>query len=395
MKWIKENKTVSFKVSFESSFNQITFETTQPFGKKKPDSIKEGRYMYVYNISAFKSRAFAKTFWTKTLEQFNEIDSCPHFNVNEGEMVHLHKERLSEIDNSIKNIETLLLCCKNCLEEIEKRMCEAIQKEGFTYQYYCGLQSLIFRKILEEEKIPFDTGKTDGYFIPKGKILFYLREHEILISDKPDEATISQVSPRLLVTFGDRSILTSFLDFKINVLIVTKEGEFYFYDHSKPLEESLDAIINTLVEKLEIYVEEIRGNEHDRTIKAFEKIGQELGYIPQREYSKKGIRIDNVWYDREGEIKVAIEVETTSGWKKDIISTWELEPDLSVIASFQKTDSVPNALMEFTLMKYLPHKLLYINMKTKNAFLFEKQQILGKYSLEQKEKTLSFKIKEI
>jgi hypothetical protein len=392
MKWIRENKIISFK----SSFGRITFEATQPFGKKKPDSMKEGRYTYIYHLSEFKNRAFFKTFWTKTLESFNEVDSCPHFNADEGEMIHLHKERQSMFDSfRIDRVDTLLLCCKNCGEEIEKRDCEeGIRKVGFTYQYYCDLQNLILRKILQEEKIPFETGKTDEHFFMfPSKTVFYLREHEILISDTPDEATISKLNPKLLVTFGNKSIMTSLLDLKTNILILTKEGEFYFYDHTKPVEKSLDGIINTIVEKLDLYTQEIRGNEHDRIIKAFEKIGQELGYIPQREYGKRGIRVDCMWYDREGKIKVAIEVETKGGWKKDIISTWELEPELSIIVTFQKTESVPNALMGFTLMKYLPHKLLYMNMESKNAYLFEKQQILKKYSLMKEEKE-RFTIKE-
>jgi hypothetical protein len=144
-------------------------------------------------------------------------------------------------------------------------------------------------------------------------------------------------------------------------------------------------MISYMADKLHDYSEKARGNDHDRLIMAFEKIGQELGYVPQREHGKSGLRVDCVWYDRQGKIKVAIEVETAGGWKKDILSTWELEPQLSVIATFQKTDSVPQSLMDFSLMKSIPHKLLYLNMTTKNAYLFEKQEIVKKYALKKEE----------
>ena len=125
------------------------------------------------------------------------------------------------------------------------------------------------------------------------------------------------------------------------------------------------------------------------------RIGQELGYVSQRECCESWLRVVCVWYDWHGKIKVAIEVETAGGWKKDILSTWELEPQLSVIATFQKTDSVPQALLDFSLMKSIPHKLLYLNMTTKNAYLFEKQEIVKKYSLKKEEGKESLTFEEV
>lgn len=312
-------------------------------------------------------------------------------------MVHLCKERANMLYGSgLEKSDALYLCCEDCRKEIEKRECVgSVRKVGFVYTFNCDLDTLILRKILEAEKVPFESGAIDEDSVFFRRTKFYLHKHGILIDDKPDGTTVAQLSPRLLVTFGDKSAVTSLLNLKTDVLILTDEGEFYNYGHTRTVEKSLDIITNTIVEKLDSYAESIRGNEHDRIIIAFENIGRELGYVPKREYGKRGIRVDCVWYDREGKIRVAIEVETKGGWKKDIISTWELEPDLSIIVTYQKTESVSKALLDFTLMKYLPHRLLYINMETKNAFLFEKQQILRKYSLEQKEKAEPFKIKDI
>ena len=80
----------------------------------------------------------------------------------------------------------------------------------------------------------------------------------------------------------------------------------------------------------------MRGSELDPVVEAFEEIGQELGYVPEKEHCRKGVRVDCVWHDREGMIKAAIEVETRGGWKKDIISSCELEPESSIIVTHQK-----------------------------------------------------------
>lgn len=63
-----------------------------------------------------------------------------------------------------------------------------------------------------------------------------------------------------------------------------------------------------------------------------------------------------------------------------------------MIATFQKTDSVPQSLLDFSLMKSIPHKLLYVNMTTRNAYLLEKQEIVKKYPLkgDESEDSLSF-----
>jgi len=115
---------------------------------------------------------------------------------------------------------------------------------------------------------------------------------------------------------------------------------------------------------------------------ALYSIGGELGYVPQKEYGKSGVRIDCVWFDREGKIQVASEVETTATWKKDLISTWEVEPKLAIIVGFPKTDKVAQNLMQAILMKYTPHYVLYINKQTDHAFLFDKQKIVKYYNLE-------------
>ena len=106
-----------------------------------------------------------------------------------------------------------------------------------------------------------------------------------------------------------------------------------------------------------------------------------MGFVTKKELRQTGVRIDFVWYDREGDIQVAGEVETSATWKKDLISTWEVEPKLAIIVGFTGSDIVASHLMSITLMKYVPHPVLYINKITENAFLFEKNELIKNYRL--------------
>jgi len=396
--------------------SHITIETPQEFGRKEPEPTSEGLNKYTYRLTEFKKRTFCPQEFNKVLEKFDWIMSCAHFELDKGEVVHLAtKHKISEqlsMEGAKSISDVLFLCCKECKTRIEKQGCtDGIRKDGFIYTKNCDLDFLVLQKVLKEANLPFELGHHDrsqfGLIIERSAPEFYLREHGIFIilprpffpssflgRDKQQyEAIISVLKPKLIVCFGNKTKIIDFLGHDTNVLVVSEEG-FYFYDHIRQVEESIEGIVKSIVKKLNYYIEQMRGNEHDRLVMAFEKIGQELGYIPKKEHSRKGVRVDCIWYDRNGKIKVAIEVETRGGWKKDIISTWELEPELSIIVTYQKTDSVPEALMNFALMKSLPHKLFYINMETKNGFIFEKEQIINKYSMEPEEKE-KFKVREI
>lgn len=415
---MKENKISSInrlinleRIVYPSS--RISICTSQEFGRKKPEPTNKGLNRYTYRISEFKKRTFCPQEFKKILERFDRIVSCAHFEVDSGEVVHLvikwkSSEQLKiEYDEGRLRYDVLFLCCTGCKADIEKRGCVGgVRKDGFIYTKRCDLDFLLLEKILKEAGLSFELGHRYGLLMERSSADFYLKEHEILIIlhgqlysyperlEQRYEAMISVLKPKLIVCFGDKTRIIELLGYDTNVLVASEEG-FYVCDYTRPMEESLDKIIRSVIEKLDDYIEEMRGNEHDRLIKAFEKLGQELGYVPQREYSKHGLRVDCVWYDRQGKIRIAIEVETRGGWKKDIVSTWELEPQLSIITTYQKTDSVPKALMDFALMRSIPHKLLYINMETKNAYLFNKQEILRRYSLKKKGEEERFALKKV
>jgi len=397
LKWMKDREIMSVRGQFYQGVGSIEVEAKELIGKRKPRFLKKGIYGYYYPLSEVKKRSF----YTKLITKFDGLQSCPHFNPREPKVVHLFKQESGLGREYVSHL--LFFCCDKCAKESEKTMCErGTVKEGFVYRVNCDLNGLIFENILNHENIKYEKGENGGeeglYSFPPSSTIFFLRDHEILVDlgtyPSLDETTVFVLKPKLIVCLGDKSKIIELLSFNTNILVASEEG-FYAYDHTRPVEESVDVTVNNIVGRLDDYAEEIRGNEHDRLIKAFERLGQELGYVPQREFSKHGLRVDCVWYDRQGKIRVAIEVETRGGWKKDIVSTWELEPQLSIITTYQKTDSVPKALIRFALMRSIPHKLLYINMETKNAYLFDKQEILRRYSLKKKGEEGRFALKKV
>lgn len=394
--WMEKNKVVSVKGQLYSGMGSIDIEAKEAIGRRKPKTLEKGVYNYSYPLSELKKRSF----YSALIAKFDGLQSCPHFDPSTPRVVRLFQQERSMFgEERVSNL--LFFCCDHCAQEKEKIACDrGITKQGFIYSVNCDLNGLVLEKILREEHIEYERGEKERelMFFPHESPMFFLRDHRILIelSAYPglDETTVSVLKPKLIVCSGDKARILELLHYETNVLVASEDG-FYLYDHTRSVEQSVDRIVDRIVEKLDDYAEAIRGNEHDRLVKAFEKIGQELGYVPQREYGKSGLRVDCVWHDRKGRIRVAIEVETRGGWKKDILSIWELEPKLSIITTQQKTDSVPKALMDFALMKSIPHKLLYINMGTKNAYLFEKQDLLRKYSLEKDEKEEHLTLREV
>ena len=158
-------------------------------------------------------------------------------------------------------------------------------------------------------------------------------------------------------------------------------GQIFLFDKDKKVEESIDNIVQAIVEKIERYSDEIRGKEHDRLVAAFQRLGQELGFVVQPELQEKGTRVDLVWLDRSANVHAAIEVETSAQWKKDIVTTWEASPKLAVILTHYKTDKGIDDVIQYKLLESMPHKLLMINYLLKKAYLIEGQQIVKYYDM--------------
>lgn len=352
------------------------------------------------DLHSKKMELLSKT--EKFLNLFDQINTCDHFGEKTSNLLKI--EFQTEAPLNYKDVDyipselfsesitknKLVLCCDGCKRIIENSMCDCIKKRGFVFDYDCDLLDILLRKRLNENKIIYEHLDSDSNF-PESNFynLYQLKEESILIfvplrfvtrgRDKLKEST-KYLEPELITLFDSYSNLPYYLSLNSNLLFY-HDNKFYFYDKNRPLNNDVKQACDVIEQKLVELIEDQRGKEHDRIILAFYLIGKEIGYIPQREYKKSGVIIDCVWLDKEGKVCVAIEVETSSTWKKDLISTWEVEPELAVIVGYTKTDKVARNLIESTLMKNIPHPLLYINKFTNHAFLFEKQEIVRNYNL--------------
>jgi len=293
-----------------------------------------------------------------------------------------HVEQLWEEEEEKNKLELL---CAECYERIEFLGCESgVRREGFIYRYSCPVRRILIEHLLEKNKIQYVTSEKESY--RPIEATFYLPEFKVFLTDayRDVEETIKALNPFCILTFGSKQDLIRYLGFSTNVIIFdenAKDQQFIIFDRDIRVEQSIEKIIQTIVQKLDEYSDKVRGKEHDRLIAAFQRIGQDLGFIVQSEIPMKGIRVDVIWLNREGKIDVAIEVETSAQWKKDVITTWESEPRLAVILAHYKTDKAVSDAIQYNLLEYMPHKLLLINYLIKKAYLIEKGCILKIYDL--------------
>ncbi|MFX0170312.1 MAG: hypothetical protein ACFE9L_00170 [Candidatus Hodarchaeota archaeon] len=306
-------------------------------------------------------------------------------------------EKVIKAEREKPSTHYLKIACVDCHRTIERKGCEtSIRKRGLFYLHRCPVFSLVFEKIFQENLIdvePIELSEhqymmSDLYF--DYDLGYYSRTLKTFFMQKRrmvDEEVIQKLEPEIIAYFGSRSELLELLPLKCKLIIVAQweEGkmDYYFYDPSKRIAENLDPIITKIVNDLRFYTKETTGKEHDRLILAFEKIGEELGFITQIEKEALASRVDVAWSDGKGSYPVAIEIETSSGWKKDILSTWELQPKLAIIVCHYKTDKGIKDLISYPILLHLPHKLLYINNSSGKVYLLDKQDIVAKFDLKE------------
>jgi len=122
---------------------------------------------------------------------------------------------------------------------------------------------------------------------------------------------------------------------------------------------------------------------HRRQVEAMCPLGEELGYSSVREYRTGVSSVDCVWRS-SGEVFAAIEVETNSEIKKDIISIWEAKPKLGII--LHPCKSLYNLLysIRFTILKDVPFSLILVVFGLQeilflsNGDLLERRALLDK-----------------
>jgi hypothetical protein len=281
----------------------------------------------------------------------------------------------------------LRLLCTECSSRIETIGCEdSIRREGFVYKYiFCPVRRTTFEQLLQKHNIRFVAQQTDRRYLFQQGLNHYLPDLRTVVTDsfRDLENLVQIAQPVCVLTFGTKRDLVRCLSLGAHVIMVDESdsGQIFLFDKDKKVEESIDNIVQAIVDKIERYSDEIRGKEHNRLVAAFQRLGQELGFIVQPELEEKGTRVDLVWLDRGGNVHTAIEVETSAQWKKDIVTTWEAAPKLAVILTHYKTDKGIDDVIQYKLLENMPHKLLMINYLLKKAYLIEGQQIVKYYDM--------------
>lgn len=364
---------------------------------------EEPEFEFKFPISKFKRRNYAKLFnfefygfsvCKHILDEASMKKALPMILVKTGNHHMFFIGESSRLPTEIlkkgsKKINKLRLLCEDCYNRLDKIGCEnAISRRGFVYDSFrCNFDEIIFRNLLTKYKIKFNAIESEEhrngfeYFLPDMNILITKRIREL-------KEVVEKLNPKIILGFGKQQDIVNFLEYKSSVIIFDDSEDahqrFFLFDKNKRVEDSMEKVVSHIVSKLNEYSEQIRGKEHDRLIEAFFKIGQDLGFIPQKELPHKGTRVDLVWLDRGGNIYGAIEVETSAQWKKDIVSTWETEPKLAIVVSHYKSEKGIQDILQYVLLENMPHKLLFINNLTKRAYLIEKNSILKYYDLIEK-----------
>jgi len=286
----------------------------------------------------------------------------------------------------------LRLLCSECSSRIETIGCEdSIRREGFVYRHsFCPVRRVTFEQLLQRHNIHFMAQQTDRRYLFQHGLNHHLPDlHTIVTDSSRDLENLVQIAqPMCVLTFGTKRDLVRCLGLGTHVIMVDEgdSGQMFLFDKDKKVEESIDNIVQAIVEKVERYSDEVRGKEHDRLVAAFQRLGQELGFVVQPELQEKGTRVDLVWLGRSGNVHTVIEVETSAQWKKDIVTTWEAAPKLAVILTHYKTDKGIDDVIQYKLLESMPHKLLMINYLLKKAYLIEGQQIVKYYDMTEAKK---------
>jgi len=352
------------------------------------------KVLYDYRMSATKLKKHP--FAAFLSHAFSSIGTCPHVSDITGEnyltLVIKTPERgfrshaVERLWESPEPATRYKVLCRECYGRVDSIGCEeSIRRQGFVFVHGCPTRKIVFQNLLEKHGIEYHVGEERQYF-EASQLLFFLPHLNVLAYDSYGDpaATIETLKPAVLLVFAGKQELPKFLRFGANVILFDPTAEKYslaVFDRDAPIESSEERIIEKIVSDLDAYSLEMRGKEHDKLVEAFRRIGKELGFITQAEMSQKGTRVDVVWLKRDGKVDVAIEVETSPQWKKDIVATWETAPKLAVVLTHYKTDKAAEDIIQYNLLKYMPHRLLFVSYHQKKAYLIEKGDIIISYDV--------------
>lgn len=415
--WVLENKINWLETDTKNIY--IRAENQKIEGKKgtrtmesmiisRPQGLKNNEkteYEFKFALSNLKKKSFFDLLSHYKFERFFLCEHLDSSTISEAKPAVLkiknvydryYFERNKTLGDALRKDEVenhLQLFCNDCYDRVDKVCCkDAIRKKGIGYALgyrHPPFENILFKLCLKKHDVNFKEYSNDDRF---GRNIseFFLKDfNTLLVQNSRDiEKIVEKLKPETVIVQGKKQDIVDHLKFNTNLIIfndsVDINQRFFLFDANKEVEQNIENCCLKIIQNLEDYSNEIRGKEHDKLIGALEKIGKELGYIPQREVASKGARVDLVWLDRGGSIFSALEVETTAQWKKDIVTTWETEPKLAVILAHYKSEKGVKDIIQYILLKNMPHNLLFINNITKKAYLIEKQNILKSYDIEKR-----------
>ncbi len=390
-RWIADNKIV--RLLSDGLTLRVDSRAERVEGKKpsshmiSTESQEITSYVYDFDLEKFQHKEILPLFTTYKFQRFLHCDHLQDLSTFENAIPLLvtRQMRSSQIGGSQND--DLMLFCRDCEGRIENTCSELdIRKDGPIYISNHSHDQVIMRILLRKYGIEFEEPDTSVRYERRGLELI-LPKFNGLITDKKRELDdrVEKLKPSLIIALGQKSSITNYLGMDCNVILFDDSPDalqrFAIFDKSKAIEQDEEKCCQHIVQNLDAYVDELRGKDHDRIIESLGRIGRELGFVSQREVPIKGSKVDLVWMQRDGSVFGAIEVETVSSLKKDIISTWELEPKLAIIVGHFQTDKFITDMLDYVLLKSMPHRLLLVNNTTKKAYFIYRQELLKVYDL--------------
>ena len=411
IKWIEgDTKNIYFRSSLKKIEGKNGVRTVDSLMLSRRQGLKDNQieeYEFKFTMNNLKKKSFYNILKSYS---FQSLVTCEHLNpdtITEAKPVIISSTRDTRISSfyfeshqtleeaitePIKNI-NLQLYCNDCYQRIDHLCCKnAVVKRGVGYEIHPShpFDSILLKSNLTKQDQVFTEISSEERH-GRDDLLLFLTEYSALLTDQSRELeqTIEKLKPEIIIARGNKKSIIDYLKHDVSLIIFDDSRDakqrFFLFDKNKKVEENIEKCCLHIIRNLDTYSDKIRAKEHDKLIGALEKIGHELDYVPQREVPIKGSRVDLVWLDRNGVIFSALEVETSSTWKKDVVTTWEMEPKLAVILTHQKTEKPIKDIIQYTLLKEMPHKLLFINNISKKAYLVERQNILKYYDIEKKD----------
>ena len=411
LKWIKENEITAIECNKKEIFFRSTKEKVENKKGKDPyegfavpehNSLRESptEYEFRFLLSDLKKKSFYSIL---SQSEFYGMSICRHIkDTNEDGFPTIITRKDQRRDFLIHrrsplgiherdSLPELELLCEDCYKRIDKLCCkDAIVRDGISYSeshsHSPTFDQIILKTVLNKKGLEFNE-IVHGERMFREFLEFYLPKRKALLTHQHRELdrTLEKLKPETIIVQGKKEDIVDFLQYDSDLIIFDDDEKttqrYHLFDKGKKIETDIEKCCLHIIENLEKYSDEVRGKEADKIIEALVRIGRELGFVTEREFGNKGARLDAVWLDRSGSVFCALEVETSAQWKKDVVTTWETEPKLAVIVSHYKTEKGIKDILQYVLLKNMPHKLLFINNESKKGYLIEKQSVLRYYDL--------------